>query len=221
MNNEVWPILLFLLLLVGGAAAILLAGDWIKRRRVARKYPAVSNGRIAFQLPCRFEFTSATEDLLQAYAAERTAVSGLRSIVRWCVIGMGCAWLLGAIVFWRKASGLQLTIWIGLGVAILWRDAVKPFLKRWEIRRTAAGPKDLVLDFTEAGIHIEVQDVGVFDRSWQELDAAIDTDEGVLVYFNDGIVNWLPRRLFQDNKSKTDLYTFLVQRLLDNEEQQD
>ncbi len=219
MSGAIWPIVLYLMLLVGLAAAVLWVADFVRRRSIARKCPGPVNAESGFCLPCRFEFTSTTEDLLRAYDTERRVVSGLRPVVRWCIVAMGCAWLGGVIYFWKDASTLQLVLWYALGTGILWKFVLKPFFKRREIRSTADGSRHVVLNLTEDGLSAEVQDEGDFERSWSELSAAINTDEGVLIYFDDNTVNWLPRRIFPSDKHKTDLHAFLARRLRENEEQ--
>src|SRR5271157_831147 len=80
---------------------ILLASDWLKRRHLARQprdiKAALNMGD--FRLPYRISFTSTNEDLIQAFEAERAAVSGMRRGVRWLIIGMGWMWLFGAVAF--------------------------------------------------------------------------------------------------------------------------
>ena len=198
---------------------ILLASDWLKRRRLARQ-EVDRNALIAstdFRLPYRINFTSTREDLVQAFETERTAVSGMRRWVRWLIVAMGCAWLLGAAAFFtghlKDRQWWLPIIWLVLGVSILWSNVVRPFMKRRHIRETAASSQELKLEFTQDGIHIEAPGAGVFDRTWDELDGVRSCDEGMLVYFTDGSVDWLPRRVFPDDATKNALHAFLLQRM--------
>ena len=134
---------------------------------------------------------------------------------------MGYAWLLGAIVFWRKASALQLTAWIALGIGVLWKDVVKPFWKRRHIRASVAASQEVAFEFTDNAIRIEALGVGTFNRAWDELDGTINSDEGVLIYFNDGTVNWLPRRVFPNDVTKRAFHYHLLQRLPDAQTEDD
>jgi hypothetical protein len=104
-------------------------------------------------------------------------------------------------------------IWLVLGVSILWSNVVRPFMKRRHIRETAASSQELKLEFTQDGIHIEAPGAGVFDRTWDELDGVRSCDEGMLVYFTDGSVDWMPRRVFPDDATKNALHAFLLQRM--------
>jgi YcxB-like protein len=217
MSDNVKATMFLICLYLGLPIAILLAGDWLRRKRFAKKYPPAANEKDVFHLPYSIEFISTREDLVQAFEAERTATSGMRRAVRWCIVGMGWLWLAGAVCFWTKASRSQLIIWLSLGVAIIWSNVMKPFFKRWRIRTTAPASQKLGVEITEDGIHIEADGGGAFSRTWDELDGVIDCDEGILVYFTDRIVNWLPRRVFTDSKTKAELYSYMRQRLLNAE----
>ncbi|MGA2854155.1 MAG: hypothetical protein ABSE90_08505 [Verrucomicrobiota bacterium] len=203
--------------------AILLASDWLKRRHLARLprdlKAALDSGD--FRLPYRISFTSTNEDLIQAFEAEKTAVSGMRRGVRWLIIGMGWMWLFGAVAFFagylKDRQWWLPLIWLTLGVSILWSNVVRPFLRRRHIRETAPAAQDLTLEFTNGGIHIEAPGAGVFDRAWDELDGARNCDEGVLVYFIDGTVDWLPRRVFQNDATKNALHAFLLEQIVTDE----
>jgi hypothetical protein len=105
-------------------------------------------------------------------------------------------------------------IWLALGASILWSNVVRPFMKRRHIRQTARPAQNLTLEFTKDGILIEAPGAGVFSRTWNELYGARNCDEGVLVYFNDGTVDWLPRRVFPNDAAKNALHAYLLGRLL-------
>jgi len=217
MSDNVKAAIFLVFLLLGLPVAILLADDWLKRRRFIRQQSKCANTNDFFQLPYRIAFTSTREDLIQAFDAERTAVSGMRRGVRWIIIGMGWAWLLGAVLsmFYsqKSSNGWQPVVWLLLGVAILWNEVFKPFWKRRHIRNTAPIAQGLLLDFTEDGIRIDAQGVGTFNRNWDELDGTTNCDEGILVYFTDGTVDWLPRRVFPNDATQKALYAYLLQRL--------
>jgi len=199
---------------------ILLASDWLKRKRLSRQEPD-RNALIAnadFHLPYRISFTSTNEDLIQAFEAERTAMLGMRHGVRWLIIGMGCMWLFGAVAFFsghlKDRQWWLPIIWLALGVGILWTHVVKPWLRRRHIRQNAAAAQDLKLEFRQDGIQIEAPGVGVFNRTWEELDGARNCDEGLLVYFIDGTVDWLPRRVFPNDSTKAALHAFLLEKIV-------
>jgi hypothetical protein len=202
---------------------ILLASDWLKQKRLSRQ-ERDRNALIAnsdFHLPYRIAFTSTREDLVQAFEAERTAVSGMRRWVRWLIVAMGCAWLLGAAAFFtghlKDRQWWLPFIWLALGGGILWSNIVRPFMKRRHIRNTATAAQELELEFKEEGIHIEAPGVGTFDRTWEELDGARNCDEGLLVYFTDSTVDWLPRRVFPNDAVKTALHAFLLEHMFEAE----
>ena len=217
MSDNAKSVVFLVCLFLGLPAAILLADDWLKRRRLARQQRerTTASAEADFRLPCRISFTSTQEDLIQASEAEQTTVSGMRRGVRWGVIGLGWMWLLGAVVLWdqaRRQWWLPL-IWLALGISILCSNVVRPFMRRRHIRKTARAAQELTLEFTTGGIHIEAPGAGVFDRTWNELDGARNCDEGVLVYFIDGTADWLPRRVFPNDATKNALHAFLLERM--------
>ena len=218
MSDNAKSVIFLVFLFLGLPVLILLADDRLKKRRLARQ-ERTRNTLIAsadFRLPYRISFTSTREDLVQAFEAERTAVTGMRRGVRWGIIGMGWMWLLGGVVFWHHTRQWWLPlIWLALGVSILWCNVARPFMKRRHIRKTAAASQELTLEFKDDGIHIEAPGVGTFDRTWEELDGTRNCDEGLLVYFTDGTVDWLPRRVFTNDAVKTALHAFLLKQMFE------
>jgi hypothetical protein len=219
MNDNAKSAIFLVCLFLGLPVAILLADDWLKRRRLARQQrdlkATLDSGD--FRLPYRINFTSTNKDLIQAFEAEWAAVSGMRRGVRWLIVGMGCMWVFGEVAFFTghlkdRRWWLPL-IWLALGISILWSNVVKPFMRRRHIRQIAPAAQNLTLEFTNEGIHIDAPGAGVFDRTWEELEGARNCDEGLLVSFIDGTVDWLPRRVFPNDATKHALHSFLLEQM--------
>lgn len=170
-----------------------------------------------------FRFTSTHEDLLDAYAAQQRERSGMRPWVRACVIGLGFMWLAGVVAFAPKAiregKAVLPVIWLLLGGMIVWKFLVQPILKRRRIRTTTPPAQPLVLDFTDSGLHIEAEGVGVFDRAWAEFVIIEPAEKGVAMAFTDGMVHWLPNRIFRTPDERQALIDYVISRLPKEDEE--
>ena len=169
-----------------------------------------------------FRFTSTHEDLLDAYAAQQRLRSGMRPWVRACVVGLGFMWLAGGVAFAPKAIReghvWQPVVWFFLGGVVVWKFLLHPILKRRRIRATTPPTQPLVLDFTDSGIHVEAEGVGVFDRGWVEVDGIESAEKGVAMGFTDGMVHWLPNRVFRATDERQAFVSYVLGRLPKQEE---
>ncbi len=160
-------------------------------------------------LTFQYRFISTVKDLLEAEEAERIARL-FRAPFRWMVILLGAVWLsVGMFTFdfsnlsWRPVVSLL------LGVGIIYYFVAKPYLSRRKIRRNNALQQELVLEFYDDCIKIEAEDAGCFTRGWDELLTFIDTPKGIIFYFEDGAVSWLPERLFVAQEERQAFIEFL------------
>ncbi|OGT20134.1 MAG: hypothetical protein A2V90_06695 [Gammaproteobacteria bacterium RBG_16_57_12] len=157
----------------------------------------------------RYQFTSTVEDLLEAEEAERSSRS-VRAPFRWVAVAFGVTWLvIGIVAFDFTKLSWRPIVWILLGIGILYFFAIKPYLKRSRIKKNNAPRQDLTLEFGDDCLKFEISDVGNFTRRWEELAGFVDTDKGILFYFNDGIVNWIPNRVFADKAERDNFIEFL------------
>ena len=191
--------------------------DWLKSRRLAAKLRN-SSPTALFSFPYSIEYTSTCDDLIEAYEAER--ISRLSRDFRWARIVMGWGWIILAIVTWLKIfprvradKWWQPLIPLILGTGLLWYNVTKPFLQKRRIRASNPASQKLHLDFMSDGIQIQAEKIGTFKRTWEELAAVTNAKKGLLIYFTDGIANWLPERVFQNTVEKTALYTFLYNQI--------
>lgn len=202
---------------------MLVAVDRIKRRRFAAKHRKTEQ-TIPPSLPFSIEYTSTWDDLVQAFEADR--ISRRSRADRWVLIVFGWGWVMLAIVAWLKVfPQIRANPWwqpflpLAAGAGILWYQVAEPFLRKRQIRANNPASQNLKLVVQSDGIQIQAEGIGTFQRTWDELADAINAKRGVLIHFTDGIVNWLPRRVFQDEQMQERLHAFLVQRLIENERQ--
>lgn len=157
----------------------------------------------------KYQFTGTVEDLLEAEEAERTARSA-RAPFRWVVALLGIAWLVaGVIAFdWSNLSWRPV-VWILLGIGVLYYFVIRPYLRRSRIKESNAPKQDLVLEFHDDCIKLGISGVGDFTRKWEELVEFIDARKGIIFYFSDGVVNWIPDRVFTDKGERNKFIEFL------------
>lgn len=159
----------------------------------------------------QYRFVSTIQDLLEAEEAERTARL-FRAPFRWIIILLGVLWLLAGI-FTFDASNLSWRpiVWLLLGVGVIYYFVAKPYLRRRKIRLNNSSQQELVLAFYDDCITIEAGATGSFTRSWNEFLTFIDTPKGIIFYFDDGVVSWLPKRLLPTQEEREVFIDFLLE----------
>jgi hypothetical protein len=157
----------------------------------------------------RYQFTSTVEDLLEAEEAERTARS-VRASFRWLIVIFGVAWLvIGVIAFDFNKPVWRPIVWVLIGLGILYFFAIKPYFTRSRIKQNNAARQDLILEFDDDSLRLQISGVGSFTRRWEEFTGFTDTNKGILFYFSDGIVNWIPNRVFSGTSERNNFIEFL------------
>lgn len=139
----------------------------------------------------------------------------------WDGDGFCWPWLPGWNWFrqFRTARWWQPIIPLIFGAGLLWANVGKPLLRKRQIRARNPSSQRLQIVIQGDRIHIQAEGVGTFTRSWNELVGVHDANQGILMGFADGVVNWLPRRVFQDEQMKRRLHAFFVQRLAETANQ--
>ncbi len=117
------------------------------------------------------------------------------------MIGLSLLWTIGPIFilliggapFKFEIKGLVSVI---VGSLTLWKFLIVPYWQRRKIIRESLDQQPLVLKFLDEGIKIEAEGVGNFTRTWGEISLLNPSSKGLLFVFTDGIVNWIPARMF-------------------------
>ncbi len=157
----------------------------------------------------KYQFTSTVEDLLEAEEAEITARSA-RAPFRWVIALLGVAWLVsGILAFDWSNPGWRPVVWLLLGIGIIYYFIVRPYLRRSRIKEDNAPEQALALEFYDDYMKLEVSGVGEYTRKWEELVEFIDARKGVIFYFSDGVVNWIPDRVFADGEERNRFVEFI------------
>lgn len=152
----------------------------------------------------RYAFVSTLPDLLDAHEAQLTERTGVRRWIRLFPLGMGWAWLLGAVLT-LTADDVRLhqsVVWFLLGSVVLYWFQVKPLRERRAIRAQNAERQPVELAMDETGLRAAVEGVGELTRAWTELVEVRGAKRGVSLIFDDGTVNWLPNRVFEQPADK-------------------
>lgn len=115
----------------------------------------------------------------------------------------------GILAFDRSNVSWRPIVWLLLGIGILYYFVIRPYLKRGSIKESNASQQDLVLVFDDDLLKLEISGVANFTRKWEELVDFIDTRKGIIFCFSDGVVNWLPERVFSDSTERNNFIEFL------------
>lgn len=167
----------------------------------------------------KFNYTSTHKDLIDSYNAVRNAQSGLSTWSRGLVFMLGVMWLLGFIFLAPRADNLwQPLIWLVLGCTIVWKVAIKPYLEVKYIKESNEPEQKVNLVFSDNQIEAISEDGESFIRKWDEVDAFQGFNNGVFVGFSDGVMNWLPARVFESKRQKEKFVTNVVVKLKELDE---
>ena len=162
-----------------------------------------------------FSFTCTTEDLLDAQAAHATLTSALRPLFRIPLVILGLLWASGpiwALVLPTVTFSIGgLIMWFA-GCAIVWQNLVRPILDRRRIKKDPIKQENVVVEFGDEGITINAPPATQIARPWAEVVDAVSFRKGLLLRFTDGVVNWLPRRVFPDDRTIADLRSLVNER---------
>jgi hypothetical protein len=155
----------------------------------------------------KYQFTSTIKDLLDAEKADRSERS-VHAPFRWIIILLGSAWLMIGIITLSHPN-TKSVLWILLGVLTLYFFSIKPYVNRQRIRKSNSASQDITLEFDDNRLVIQIKNIGEFIRKWEELNGFVDTDKGFIFYFDDGVVNWLPNRVFVSDLDRKNFKEFL------------
>lgn len=158
----------------------------------------------------RYCYTSTIDDILNAQKANWRGKTGIRGAFRILITILSVGFLAGGILFWGHTENkMQPIIWLVMGGVIFLIYVVKPFLQCQRIRKQNPKEQSLTLCIDDEGIKVEAQSVGNLVRRWDEIGSIQQVKEGLLFHFKDGIVNLLPKRVFQRTNEAAELLKFI------------
>lgn len=160
-----------------------------------------------------FHFVATREEALEAYEASLRKNSNLRPWLRICLIGLGLLWLAGGLANLTgivSAEPMWRAVLFGLcGWGIVWSHCLNPMLQRRKIRARYPVSQKLALEFDTSEIRIFHVDKEQYVRSWSEVLGAALSDEGVSMFFTDGLEHEVPRRAFYTADQRLAFFDFL------------
>jgi hypothetical protein len=142
-----------------------------------------------------YQFTSTAHDLLEAESVE-SHHNIAKPLYCWPVLLLGILFFAVGVATFVSSPNWQSSAWIFIGTTIIYFFAVKRLVRRHTIKQNNSSPRLLEITFTNDSIISDVDGLGKFTRTWEELSGYLDTRKGILFCFRDGVVNWLPNRVF-------------------------
>ncbi|MHC9510641.1 hypothetical protein [Kangiella sp. M94] len=165
-----------------------------------------------------FKYVSTHKDLIDSYNAVRNASSGLSGWSRGLILLLGLMWLLGFIFLAPRANNIwQPLVWLGLGIFIVWKIAIKPHLEKKYIKETNESEQEVNLEINDVEIKATYPSGEYLSRKWEELEAFQGFKKGVLMGFSDGTLTWLPLRVFNGKKEKNKFINSVILKLREYE----
>jgi hypothetical protein len=160
------------------------------------------------RFPITGDFSLETADLLAAHAAGLR--KEMRPVFRFLLIGFGALWFFGGL-FEGFSRGLswRVLFYLVVGAVSLWNSFLSPVFERRQIRAEGhSGPRvHLSLDENRIVLRREGQAEAVHE--WSGVLWAVSTRKGVLLAFQDGTGQWLPKRVLGEEPSRKELISFL------------
>ncbi len=145
-------------------------------------------------------FSLSNEDLITAYNAQLDHIC--KPFVRHAVVTVGLVLLFAplALIALHIIAGLGFlyAVSIVLGLILLRAWLVVPFIRRWKIHNENGAAKMIRVIIDEDAITEETGDGPKDVRGWAEIDRIVENQKGIIVYFHDRPLMWLPVRIFED-----------------------
>ena len=151
-----------------------------------------------------FEYTNTRKDILDSYDAVYTAETQMRPAFRIILISFGLFWGLSPVIVWAGGGPLHfsissLLIWAS-GCAIVWNLLIRYYRERQRINKQAYPERPVRMDFLEDEINILNANEEAMKRQLNDLSTVSVNKKGLLFVYVDGLINWLPLRVFRDHR---------------------
>lgn len=155
----------------------------------------------------QYTFISTVTDLLDSDEACRSFRLG-RYPFRLLILLLGIVWFIAGIISFDLSnfSGRS-AIWFLLGGSVIFYFFINPIIIRLRIQKTKN--EKLFIIFDNEQIVISFSDNNKTIRNWGELIKFIDAKKGIVFYFDDGVINWLPNRVFNNKEERDSFIAFL------------
>lgn len=160
-----------------------------------------------------FRFVTGRDEVLEAYETALRRSSNIRPWLRVCLLGLGFMWLAGGLAnitgMMESAPLWRAALFAFFGWMIVWRHLFAPIMDRRRIRASVPVSQEFVLKFSEQVIQINQVGNAQYERTWTELVAFASTEEGVLMWFSDGLEHCIPKRAFHLTSQSQAFLSFL------------
>lgn len=157
----------------------------------------------------KYKFTTTVDDLLTAENESRSAQFARTSFC-WVTSSFGMILIVSGIlsyIFYNQ--NLKPIIWICIGYFIIYYFFIKIYTYRNKVKRNNYQKQDISIEFYNNYINIHSDNNGNLIRRWENLIEFVELKKGIIFYFDDGVINWLPNRVFLDKQEQADFIAFL------------
>ncbi len=164
----------------------------------------------------RYQFTSTVEDLLDTEEADMIEKTGMRRSLRWFVSFFGLFMVVCGLIGFARTLGWKYLLVVLSGSILLYSYFIESFVTRRRIRETNDSSQELTLEFNDDYLLTEAIGKGTSKRNkreWSELADIKTAKRGVLLYFYDGDLNWLPNRVFMGTAEKAAFAQYIKSRV--------
>jgi hypothetical protein len=155
-------------------------------------------------LPMVMRFSLTNDDMLTAYNAQQDSICS--PAARYIVVAVGCVFTFGPAIDYlchtHARFGIIDTILLIIGLILLRAWLVVPFLRRSRIRRESGAAKTIRIIIDENSITEEAGDVPKETWEWNHVDRIVESRKGLIIYFHEGRLMWLPTRIFDGNNAR-------------------
>jgi hypothetical protein len=157
----------------------------------------------------QFKFKSTIDDLLKAERIDRNLKS-FHIVVRILLVLICFLFLgIGVIDIFFSHINIRALIWICIGLLIFFFLFLLPIINKRIIIKNNMIEVYVSIKFYDDCIKININNVNNYIRNWEELKFIKNSEDGILFFFSDNVINWLPRRVFTDENEKKIFLNFL------------
>lgn len=177
------------------------------------------DNELSFSIPLselyRFNEPEKALDLINDHKAMSKSVSDMHPLKRWIMSSIGLLFLMVGMAGLFRNDPMTI-VWFTIGLGIIWFFFVRQEIEKRKAKNSTEEAKDILLTFGKSDIVIKSR-FHEQKREWSELREYKKTKKGIHLYFNDGVVAWLPADIFDEKKGMKNLIDFLQKQLPDRQ----